>query len=69
MNVYVFKTSIEPRDMQTANAILRSLIPHGKWNYDLEDCDHILRVESKKEVAALVCFHLRRDGFYCEELE
>ncbi len=69
MNIYVFKTSIEPRDVRTTNEILRSLIPNCKWNYDLEDCDKILRIESRNDIAESVCFHLRRDGFYCEELE
>ena len=69
MNIYVFKTSIEPQDIRTADEILRALIPNCKWNYDLEDCDKILRIESRKDIAELVCFHLRIDGFYCEELE
>ena len=69
MNIYVFKTSIEPQDIRTADEILRSLIPNCKWNYDLEDCDKILRIESRKDIVELVCSHLRIDGFYCEELE
>lgn len=69
MNIYVFKTSVKPRDIRTVNKILRSLIPNCKWNYDLEDCDNILRIESRKDIAELVCFHMRIDGFYCEELE
>ncbi|UOY07788.1 hypothetical protein L0P88_04360 [Muricauda sp. SCSIO 64092] len=69
MNIYVFKTSIEPRDIKSVNELLRTLIPNCKWNYDLEDCDNILRVESRKNIAKLISFHLGMDGFYCEELE
>ncbi|MEM9327603.1 MAG: hypothetical protein AAGA85_18190 [Bacteroidota bacterium] len=69
MNIYVFKTSIKPRDIETVNAMLLSLIPTSKWNYDLEDCDNILRIESTKDVVALVCSQLSNGGFYCEELE
>lgn len=69
MNIYVFKTSIAPQDIRNVNELLRTLIPNCTWNYDLEDCDNILRVESSKNIAKLICFHLRMDGFYCEELE
>lgn len=69
MNIYVFKTSIEAGDIRKVNTILQSLIPNGKWNYDLEDCDHILRIESRRDITELVCSHMRSDGFYCEELE
>ena len=69
MNIYVFKTSIKPEDIRAVNAILRTLIPHCKWNYDLEDCDNILRIESHKNIAELITFHLELDGFNCQELE
>lgn len=69
MNIYVFKTSIEPKDVRTVDRILHALIPNGIWNYDLEDCDRILRIESGKDIVELVCFEMAKDGFYCEELE
>ena len=43
---------------------------HGEtWNIDLEDCDRILRVEATTLQAAAVIHHLRRAGFWCEELD
>ncbi len=69
MHIYVFKTSIEPQNVRTVNGVLRTLIPNGKWNYDLEDCDNILRIKSGKNIAELITFHLRKQGFYCEEME
>ena len=69
MNVYVFKTSIEPGDIKPADEILRSLIPKSEWSFDMEDCDKILRVMSKENITDLVCLHLSMAGFYCEELE
>lgn len=68
MNVYIFKTSISPQDISFVNSILRSVIPKSSWNFDLEDCDPILRVESKKNITKLVQLNLQRDGFECEEL-
>lgn len=69
MNVYVFKTSVSSEDIRHINSILRSIIPGWLWNYDLEDCDKILRIKSDKDIVELVNFHLEIDGFHCEELE
>jgi hypothetical protein len=69
MSIHVFKTSIEPKDIKTVNTILRALIPHCKWNFDLEDCDNILRIESRKNIAELITFHLKIEGFDCQELQ
>ena len=69
MNVYVFKTSISQKDIRMVNRTLRTLITTGRWNFDLEDVDNILRIESLDNIAESVCYHLGMDGFYCEELE
>lgn len=69
MNVYVFKTSITQNEVRLVNSILRSIIPKSRWNFDLEDCDNILRVESKTDIVEIVCFNLEIDGIKCEELE
>jgi len=69
MNVYVFKTSINQTDVRLVNSILRSIIPQSKWNFDLEDCDKILRIESNKDIVEIVCFNLEIDGINCKELE
>ncbi|MBU2940799.1 hypothetical protein KO494_14720 [Lacinutrix sp. C3R15] len=69
MNMYIFKTSIEPQDIRIVNSILRAIIPSCIWTFDLEDCDRILRIKSNKNINKLVCFHLKIDGFQCEELQ
>jgi len=69
MSIFIFKTSIKPRDIRTVNGILRTLIPQCTWNYDLEDCDNILRIESRSNISELITFHLRIEGFFCKELE
>ena len=69
MNVYVFKTSINKKDVRLVNAILSSVIPQSKWNFDLEDSDKILRIESKTDIAEIVCLNLEIDGIKCKELK
>jgi hypothetical protein len=47
MNIEVFKTDVTT--IVTANIIVSEIIkilPHAVVNFDLEDCDHILRVEA-----------------------
>lgn len=45
--VEVFKTNItNTEDAQRILSILQNSFPHYKVNFDLEDCDKILRVKS-----------------------
>ncbi len=70
MEILVFKTSVS--DLQSVNSLqpdLDRLAGKGKWNFDLSDCDRILRIASdniKAEAAInlLGCF-----GYTCAELE
>ena len=41
---------------------------NGCWNFDLEDCDNILRVESQSLDAPIISSLLQNNGFDCEEL-
>ncbi len=65
--VLVFKTSVNYK--KQIKLLAESLDQIGNWNFDLEDCDHILRVETtinrKNKIIAL----LQEHGLKCEELE
>ncbi|GHN01894.1 hypothetical protein WSM22_33830 [Cytophagales bacterium WSM2-2] len=68
--VEVFKTNIRSR--QTAAVVklqLLMLFPDCKINFDLDDCDRILRIESASSIAKVIEKTLNSQGFYCEELE
>jgi hypothetical protein len=71
MRVEVFKTDV--RDGKQAQALVRSIhqaYPTYRANFDLEDCDHILRVASHKEDVhppSIILF-LSRLGFQAEVL-
>jgi len=65
--IYVFKTSVDTNSkLEFANALLQELLPNAFWNFDLEDCDNILRIDSKIEVTDLI---LNNGVFDCVELE
>ena len=49
--VYVFKTSVEnKRPIRQLTPFLNSLLQPSKWNFDLEDCDKILRIDSEENI-------------------
>lgn len=68
--VLVFKTSVVKRKQVAflAPELDRLINPSGRWNFDLEDCDNILRVETRKLGPKVVMSTLAESGFYCEEL-
>ena len=68
--VEVFKTNIE--DKLVADTLaheLRGLFPGSAVNFDLEDCDRILRVAGAGIAAEDVAAVLLRSGHRCEVLE
>lgn len=65
--IYVFKTSVDSQSkFELASALLQELLPNALWNFDLEDCDNILRIDSELDIPNLV---LNNDIFECIELE
>ncbi len=68
--IWVFKTSVA--DGTQANAVkplLNQLVlPEGKWNFDLEDCDKILRVDAAALAVEKLINSLHNQGIFCEEL-
>lgn len=68
--VLVFKTSVcGNNDVKQLRPLLNKLIrQNGNWNFDLEDCDNILRVETQQLKPLHISATLQRLGFYCEEL-
>lgn len=47
---------------------LNHLLPNERWNFDLDDCDKILRIDSVTDKKDSIIELLREQGFYCEEL-
>ncbi|RDV10255.1 hypothetical protein DXT99_26610 [Pontibacter diazotrophicus] len=69
--VLVFKTSVTTnRSVSKVKPLLDRLMDkHEKWSFDLEDCDHILRVEAVSVQPAAIIERLGDAGFACAELE
>jgi len=67
--IYVYKTSVfTEKDIQSLKPYLDKL-PQTKWNFDLEDCDKILRIESSQAISEELIIKVLQDkGFDCEVL-
>lgn len=67
--VEVFKTNIQ--DSQIASRVIQELqkkFPEATINFDLNDCDNILRVEHHENIAEKVIQVVENLNHYCEIL-
>lgn len=69
--VLVFKTSVrQNQQVEKLKPAMNALFgKNEKWNFDLEDCDNILRVETHRVSAGAVVGLLNQHGFLCQELD
>lgn len=67
--VYVFKTSVKYKKQIKEIAVEIEQI-HGiqEWNFDLEDCDHILRIVANLNISQKVCKKLNSLSYNCQEI-
>lgn len=63
------KTSVKTRKaVKYLAPQLDKILSNAIWNFDLEDCDNILRIDSRPEISSDVIKLLKYEGFECEEL-
>lgn len=68
--VEVFKTNVqEKNEAQEIINLLMSKFPGSKINFDLHDCDRILRIESRHVSAREVVDLVLQNGFHCDILD
>jgi hypothetical protein len=68
--IEVFKTNVETTtDADSILDMLSGLFPASKINFDLQDCDNILRVEGKDFSSDKIVTLLKENGFHCTVLE
>jgi len=70
MMIYVFKTSVSTRThAEKLRPYLDKLLQNAKWNFDLDDCDKILRVDTAEDIKTALPSLLRTLNIMCRELE
>lgn len=68
--IYVFKTSVKTKlQAKGLKPHIDKLLPKVKWNFDLHDCDRILRIDSEENIVFEITSLLNSHRFHCEELE
>ena len=68
--IYVFKTSVKSKNqVKKLTPKINNLLENDKWNFDLEDCDNILRIDSKQNIVSKIIDLLKSQNINCEELE
>lgn len=72
MTVQIFKTNVrDPLAASHISLLLQRRFPDRKINFDLEDCDKILRVEGHQGPVqeADIRLLVTRYGYHCEALK
>ena len=68
--VEVFKTNVQEEDLaRQLTSRLLTHFPHHKINFDLQDCDKILRVEGTAISRERIIELITSEGFQCHVLE
>ena len=68
--VEVFKTNVRRKaQSKMLLCMLSQAFPSFKINFDLSDCDKVLRVEGDNIEALRVMVHIKEYGFMCELLD
>ena len=68
--VEVFKTNVQKKTQsKMLLSILSEAFPSFKINFDLSDCDKVLRVEGDNMEALRIMILVKEYGFNCEVLE
>lgn len=68
--IFVFKTSVKTKlQVQQLQPHIDTLVPNAAWNFDLQDCDKILRIDSEDNIVLKIIHLLSVNNYSCEELE
>jgi len=68
--VEVFKTNVKYQSQaQCLLTLLRQYFPKSQVNFDLDDCDKILRIQGDEFCPVKIAELLRTNGFECCVLE
>lgn len=68
--ILVYKTSVNTSlEAEKIKPYLDEILLNAKWNFNLADCDRILRIDAPAYISEKVIETMQRQGFTCVELE
>jgi hypothetical protein len=69
MYIESYKTDVTTKeDARFIVVLLQFVISDCIMNFDLENNDHILRIETNREIKEMVYGVFNKQGFYCQKL-
>jgi hypothetical protein len=69
MNIEAYKTDVTTKeDARFIVALLQFIISDCIMNFDLEDSNHVLRIETNRDIKEMVYGVFTKQGFYCKKL-
>ena len=70
MHLIIFKTDVATQEqVKKLQSLLNALPVVTQCNFDLDDCDSILRIVITDLQPKIVCQLLHTEGFHCEPME
>jgi hypothetical protein len=70
MQIEVFRTNVKTKkNADLVVSLIKTRLPAGKINFDLKDCDKILRIEAKEIQVQPILKLLQDSGFTCIPLD
>ena len=66
--IFVFKTNIDLASEQKIRTLLANFEEINTIDFDFEDCDNILRIETEDAISSNIIKALNDYGYYCKEL-
>ena len=69
MNIESYKTDVKTReDANFIVILLQFVISDCRMNFDMENHNHILKIETSRDIKELVYRVFNKQGFYCKKL-
>lgn len=67
--ISIFRTSVKTiEEVKYLQSLLDIIVGQGNWNFDLEDKDNILRINSHTSINNFLVQEIGKLGFECTEL-
>lgn len=67
--IMVFKTTVDSKTkIEQIKPHLDQISSIQQWNFDLWDCDKILRIDGADDISPIIIDTLNMHGFHCIEL-
>jgi hypothetical protein len=69
MHIESYKTNVTTKeDANFIVVLLQFIISDCVMNFELEDCNHILKIETNRDIKEMVYGVFNKQGFYCQKL-